>query len=333
MIKKIKNNTATNQTWCGQEIEPAAYYEIQSQEELSWANDSALLVAIATAEALVNNGTGDIADVNTAIDYLKDNLPKDVIVSQPAEVIPMTIKNDHCMQPFGAHKGYFESKGAVSGDYICPITLSNKSVDGLTFTYNSNIPIVPAVGNYVFQDNLTKRSWITSIDTVNHTATFELPVLEEGAGVYSKGYYVDCKVVDWASAMYLWGLTINIIEYEGTTLVTEKNELFIELSIVDMDDMFKTDQVCQALFGVDAVDAEPYLTAMGFEINREYGTHFTKYYDESWAMNCNNKYTGSPDGAPGELLPGLYARFSCFATEDETCKFHIYLDYYFTSKS
>jgi hypothetical protein len=257
----------------------------------------------------------------------------DKITTIVGEVTPKTIKNEHCMQPWGCDMGYFESKGDTElGDFVCEITLSDPSVDNLTFTYNSNCPITPTVGNYVFQRHNERRSWTTAVDTVNNRITFERPVLKVGTGIYTRGYYIDSLIRDWKPIMYLWGLTLNVIERDSNGVVeTNPCEDFIELSIVDKDDLFKMNPVCQALFGVDAADAAPYLTALGFEDIGEYG-HWTKYYDESWVLSCNGKYTKSPDGAPGELLPGLYLRMSFFSTENELHKYSVLVDYYPTSK-
>lgn len=240
--------------------------------------------------------------------------------------------NEHCMQPWGCEKGYFKSKNATEGDYVCAITLSNKSQDGLTFTYNSDMPITLAVGNYVFQTRGSKRSWVTSFDVVNHTVTFELPFLEEGTAVYSKGYYTDSLVRDWAPTMYLWGLTLTVQEYENGVLETNPCGDLIELAIIDKDNLFLTDGYCQAVFGVDAASVEPYLLASGFEMNGEYGC-WTKYYDESWILSCNGMYTPAPDGSPGEIPAGQYLRLSFFTTENEEHEYCIYVDYYPTSKS
>lgn len=75
MIKKIKNNDTVPHTWCGQEIQPSEYYQIQDIEKARWENNSQLLIDIGNAIALVNNGTSDITDVNDAITYLKGEIP------------------------------------------------------------------------------------------------------------------------------------------------------------------------------------------------------------------------------------------------------------------
>jgi hypothetical protein len=265
--------------------------------------------------------------------YTLNDIPIEVTAKTPIKTSATTPFNEHCMQPWGCDKGYFKSKNDLTtGDFVCEVTLSNKSLDGLTFTYNSDIPITPAIGNYIFQRECSKRSWITSFDTVNHTLTVELPNLDNGVGIYSKGYYTDSLVRDWAPLMYLWGLTLNVMECEDGVIEQDPCYDLIELSVVDRDDLFKTDAVCQALFGVDASEAAPYLIAMGFEDNHEYG-HWTKYYDESWIVSCNGMYTPAPDGSPGELLPGLYLRLSFFTTENEEHEYHIFVDYYPTSKT
>jgi hypothetical protein len=257
----------------------------------------------------------------TELDDFEDNY-KSLCNPQRYEIVkPSAPLNEHCMQPWGCEKGYFKSKNASEGDYVCAITLSNKSQDGKTFNYNEAIPIVPTVGNYVFQAEASRRSWITAVNTTNKTVTFEMPNLDNGDGIYSKGYYVDVLVRDWKPLMYLWGLTLTVLEYEDSVLETSPCGDFIELSVIDKDGAYDEDL----------------LLANGFEINGEYldgnGDPIpTKYYDESWILSTNGTYTPAPDGSPGELYPRLYLRLSFFTTENEEHEYHIFADYYPTSK-
>lgn len=260
--------------------------------------------------------------------------PDTVIVNnqKPLEITATSPKNEHCMEPWGAVKGYTQNKGdAETGDYICDITLSNKSEDGLVFNYNSDITIEPAVGNYVFQRNSSKRSWVVAVDLVNKAITFELPNLDNGSGYYSKGYCIDCLVPSWKPIMYLWGMTISSSTYDSSDALIVCKDNFVELSVLDKADLFRNDEFCLSVFGVSAAEAVPYIEAMGWEDNGEYG-HWTKYYDESWLVNCEGKLIKSPDGSPGELIPNLYLRLSFFTSKNEIHKNHIYLDYYPTSK-
>lgn len=75
-MKRIKNADTVVHTWCGQEILPDEYYTIQASEEYAWASDSILLTAISDGVAVVNDGVEDIADVNSAIDFLKSAVPQ-----------------------------------------------------------------------------------------------------------------------------------------------------------------------------------------------------------------------------------------------------------------
>ena len=278
-----------------------------------------------TLDTIVANHSGLPLPVNVVKPVLISNTINEALPSASASPL-----NIHCMEPWGSAGGYFEPRGATK--YVCNITLSNPSTDGLTFTYNEDVDIVPTIGNYVFQQGGTVKSWITSIDAVNHTLTFERPNLAAGAGIYSKGMYVDCIVREWAPVMYIWGMTFNVLEYLNDVLETDPCPDFCELSVVDLDDMWKTDEVCMAVLGVPAADAGPILTANKWEINHEYGEHWTKYYDESWIANFNGKYTRSTDGAPGGAFPGLYFRFSLFTTEVEDNKvYKVLLDYAPTS--
>ena len=81
MAKWIKNDSGASKDWVGQTIADQAYYEIQSHEESSWANNSVLLTAIGSGDAIVakdDSGNTNITDVNTAINYLKGNVAVEV---------------------------------------------------------------------------------------------------------------------------------------------------------------------------------------------------------------------------------------------------------------
>jgi hypothetical protein len=69
---QVKNNKVDVDTWCGMMIEPGAYYEIQSIELSRWQNNSQVLTDIASGDLIVNNGTADITDMATAINFLKN---------------------------------------------------------------------------------------------------------------------------------------------------------------------------------------------------------------------------------------------------------------------
>ena len=238
---------------------------------------------------------------------------------------PMTPKNDHTMVPCGAVKGSF-----TASDCACEVTLSDPSEDGYTFTYAMSK--TPRVGDYVFQDNFTKRAWITSIDLENSKITFDSETIRApmaaGTAHYSQGQYVSFVVPTWLQTMFLWGISSRILHTNGHD---SRND-FIELSIVDSNDLFLSDDFCQAVFGCNAATAaETAIPAMGFETNGEYG-HWTKYYDESWSININNKLLNTPDGAPGELLSLLETRISYFTSKTDNTLTEVFLDYYFTGR-
>lgn len=306
MLKTVKNNDNIVRIWCGQELQPQETFTIPDSKINKWANDNEVLSDLVSGKLTLNN----ITDINLAINTLKDNLP--------TEVLSIGVKNNHTMQPWGCVKGKL-----IPSEQTCTITLSNKSQDGLTFNYNSDILITPHIGDYVFQDDFCNRSWITAVDTVNYTVSFEMPDLDNGVGHYSKGKYVDCIVRDWHPIMYLWGMDFRSRDggYDD----------FLEFAVVDKDDLFLIDDVTQVLFGVNAADARPYLEAIGFENNGEYG-HWTKYYDEQWTINACSKSLKTPDGAPGALMPGLYLRMAYFTSKTDSVKTHFYVDYYPTSR-
>ena len=86
MAKFIKNNSGGSKTWVGQVVADTAYYEIQSIEQSSWANNSALLTDIGSGDAIVatdDSGSNDITDVATAINHLKDANPIQIDANTP----------------------------------------------------------------------------------------------------------------------------------------------------------------------------------------------------------------------------------------------------------
>lgn len=77
MQKYIKNTTLGDLTIEGQLVSSGAYYLIQDTEINKFRSSSDLLVRIAAGDILMaksDDGTTDITDVNTGIDYLKNNL-------------------------------------------------------------------------------------------------------------------------------------------------------------------------------------------------------------------------------------------------------------------
>ena len=75
-MKKIKNTQEIVDTWCGQQIQPSEYYILESFEYNKWANDSKVLSDVGSGKLRVNNGTSDIIDIATAVNFLKDSVDK-----------------------------------------------------------------------------------------------------------------------------------------------------------------------------------------------------------------------------------------------------------------
>ena len=75
MIVKVKNNTDSARTWCGQTIEAGAYYEIQAIEALKWAADADVFASVGDADLLVNDGTTDFTDPVAGWNWLIGNQP------------------------------------------------------------------------------------------------------------------------------------------------------------------------------------------------------------------------------------------------------------------
>lgn len=88
MAKWVKNNTAIQKTYVGKDIPAGTYREVDSD---LWTADSTLLTDIGSGDAVIakdSSGTTDIIDVNEAINYLKDNIAQEVIITKQAEQHP-----------------------------------------------------------------------------------------------------------------------------------------------------------------------------------------------------------------------------------------------------
>ena len=70
----IKNTSQIDKIWVGMTVIPSQYYNIEEYEVSKWANDSQVLSDIGSGIAIVaksNDGTQDIVNVSSAINYLK----------------------------------------------------------------------------------------------------------------------------------------------------------------------------------------------------------------------------------------------------------------------
>jgi hypothetical protein len=137
---KVKNNTLETGTWAGQEIEPGAYYEIQTSESQTWAQNAAVLASVLTSELVVNDGS-DISDPVTGLNTLVGLIPQEVKVketvapqpfAQPAfrtkrnagsawvTVAPGESQTVDFILPeeLYVHGGEFMQIGAEMGDYL-----------------------------------------------------------------------------------------------------------------------------------------------------------------------------------------------------------------------
>lgn len=65
------------------EIAAGAYYTVETFELPRWQSDSTVLSDIGSGILLVNDGSIDITDVNSAINHLKDIGPKQVEITSP----------------------------------------------------------------------------------------------------------------------------------------------------------------------------------------------------------------------------------------------------------
>jgi len=71
MIKKIKNATLVNQTWCGTLVMPGEYYVIPPNEYQIWSNNPIVSAHVNNQIAVMNDGTDDITNVADGLKFLQ----------------------------------------------------------------------------------------------------------------------------------------------------------------------------------------------------------------------------------------------------------------------
>lgn len=120
MIKWVKNTSGSTKTWEGQELANNTYYQLQSPDEVKWANSSSVLTDIGSGDLTVakdDSGNNDIDDVSEAINYLKNDLPKEVSIegvtveSNRLQSMDNRVPNGYSLYVTGA------SDNITTGDY------------------------------------------------------------------------------------------------------------------------------------------------------------------------------------------------------------------------
>lgn len=112
---KVKNNEQIADTWCGMEIQPNEYYEIQNSELKTWQKNSKVLSDIGSGNLIINDGTVDMLDVATAINYLLDNVIKAVQVQSQPLPSPFAAKT---MSVNGATKKFYKREHGIQSSVI-----------------------------------------------------------------------------------------------------------------------------------------------------------------------------------------------------------------------
>lgn len=84
-VIQIKNDSGSVQTWAGKEFAIAEEYTIPSDtNRFKYSNNSALLTAIGSGDALVGDGTEYFTDINKAVNWLKNIDPIVTVYAQSA---------------------------------------------------------------------------------------------------------------------------------------------------------------------------------------------------------------------------------------------------------
>lgn len=123
MSKWIKNADTVNHTYASQLILPGEYYQILSTEHAIFAQDSALIADIASGIAVMakdDSGNTDISDINQAIDFLKDNLPRDVKLSESATLSGVKDPKGMRARLVGIINTTITAGQTVDCDWVCP---------------------------------------------------------------------------------------------------------------------------------------------------------------------------------------------------------------------
>jgi hypothetical protein len=189
----IKNADTVAHTWCGQEIQPADYYQIQDIELVTWQSNSSLLIDIANAVAVVamsSDGTGDITDFEDALDYLKKNYVKEVTLSgldrtvteKALKTCPIPMEGSSSLlisQNFCNKTTWFNGSTRVTGE-----TLSG-DIDGLVYSSahaywidlsHGKVPYedryITTYGPKIYVDGVLTESGFT-INYTDGTVTFD----------------------------------------------------------------------------------------------------------------------------------------------------------------
>lgn len=84
---KIKNNTISSGVWCGQTIEPNAYYTVPVLDLSKWQSDNIVVSDIAQNKLIINNETSDL-DSATGLKFLLGQI---VEVTKLAEPQPFAV--------------------------------------------------------------------------------------------------------------------------------------------------------------------------------------------------------------------------------------------------
>ena len=190
-VKKIKNDTGSTKTYLGQDILAGAYYQIQAVEEISWSSHSALLTDIGSGDAVVNDGSVDITDVNDAIDFLKGNLPTkveqvhDVNASLEAETAFTTTTEFNTISGTTESPYLLLKNPAASGKNLI-VTHFNYGIDANNVRSIIRIwknPTVTADGTALVEENTNFKTGATS----SVATAFKSPTVSSNGAVLNIG--------------------------------------------------------------------------------------------------------------------------------------------------
>ena len=121
----VKNADNISHTWCGQEIQPGVYYQIEEIELKNWQTNSLFLMAMSDGLAIISSTgdqSGDILDYAQALNYLLGTGPIEV-KPEASQLTP-----DGKIQKVAIYKAEGSSATKVTHDFTDPCTWYSKAI-------------------------------------------------------------------------------------------------------------------------------------------------------------------------------------------------------------
>ena len=211
MAKWIKNTTGSTKTYIGKDIAAGAYREVQANAAISWANSSTLLTDIGSGDAIVakdDSGSNDITDVNTAIKYLKDDLPQ--IITNAAITDPQGKR----ARLVGTHSATAAANTDTSSDWVIPQMQYPAGTDVIS--------IFDGIQYYAKDSSMGDSICFSIVDIDGSGVT---------AGLYPQAYYDAYKDGNGELEIEKFGTTFYVAPNSSENIILYKARLYTGLVV------------------------------------------------------------------------------------------------------